>query len=321
MRRELVRLGVALGILIVGFVLTVAALNATLFSASGFVRSYLDALARQDAEAALELAGELPESASAELLTADAMGELADIRLVSSVQGPGGVNTVTFSYSAGGIQGQSSFDVISTGRVLALFPTWEFASSPLGVLQVTPRNDARFIANDQDVTAPAQNVATPYLVFAPTTAVLTHRSTFLEAAAVTVSVTEPAATISASVDVRPSATFIAEVQSQLDDYLDECTTQEVLLPTGCPFGQEIANRIVSTPEWSISQYPKVTIVPGPDASSWLVPRTQGAAHLVVDVRSLFDGTVSTFDEDVPFSASYLITFLPGSELLITAQNG
>jgi hypothetical protein len=50
-----------------------------------------------------------------------------------------------------------------------------------------------------------------------------------------------------------------------------------------------------------------------------MPRTSAAAHLVVEVRSLFDGTVSTFDEDVPFTASYLVAFLPGKELLITAQ--
>jgi hypothetical protein len=49
-----------------------------------------------------------------------------------------------------------------------------------------------------------------------------------------------------------------------------------------------------------------------------MPQSQAAAHLVVDVRSLFDGTVTRLDEDVPFTVQYEITFLPDGELLITA---
>jgi hypothetical protein len=52
---------------------------------------------------------------------------------------------------------------------------------------------------------------------------------------------------------------------------------------------------------------------------WTMPQTDAAAHLIVEVKSLFDGTVSTFDEDVPFSVSYLITFLPDDQLLISGQ--
>jgi hypothetical protein len=36
------------------------------------------------------------------------------------------------------------------------------------------------------------------------------------------------------------------------------------------------------------------------------------------VRSLFDGRVTTFDEDVPFDVQYALTFEPGNKLLITA---
>ena len=82
---------------------------------------------------------------------------------------------------------------------------------------------------------------------------------------------------------------------------------------------EIGNRIVTTPAWSISVYPRVTLQPGIDPGSWLMPPTDAAAHLVVDVRSLFDGSVSTFDADVAFVTSYVVTFLPGDQLLITAQ--
>ncbi len=130
---------------------------------------------------------------------------------------------------------------------------------------------------------------------------------------------QPGAAVIAAVDLQPTKAFFSQVQRELNDYLDDCATQEVLLPTGCPFGEEIANRIVSTPAWSISRYPKVSLQPGSEPGSWLMPTTDAAAHLVVDIRSLFDGSISTFDEDVPFTSSYVVTFLPDDELLISAQ--
>jgi hypothetical protein len=320
-RRVLIIWGVALAVVVIAFFGTVLALNLTLYSASGFVRGYLDALSRQDADGALELAGARPEAgdASDELLVAPAMGELGDIRLIDDRAQADGSHLVTYGYDAGGVTGESSFEVRSTGTLLGLFPTWSFVTSPIGVLQVTPRHDPRFIANGVQVLAPAQDIATPYLVFTPSTTVLDHETTYLQADPEPATATTPGAAVSAAINVRPNAAFVKQVQLELNDYLDECATQEVLLPTGCPFGQEITNRIITTPQWSIASYPQVTIVPGPDPLSWLMPRTTAAAHLVVEVRSLFDGSVSTFDEDVSFTTSYLITFLDDDELLITAQ--
>lgn len=321
MRRVLITWGVAAALVIAGFFGTVLVLGATLYSPGGFVQGYLDALARHDADGALELAGVSVESgdASDELLVAGAMGELGDIRLVSDQTVADGSHLVTFAYVAGDAVAESTFQVRPAGSLLGLFPTWDFVTSPIGVLQVTPRHDARFTANGVPVTAPAQDAATPYLVFTPSLTVLDHETAFLQADAVPALASEPGAGVIAAVDIRPNAAFITQVQTELGDYLDECATQEVLLPTGCPFGEEISNRIITSPQWSITDYPQVTLVPGPEPASWLMPRTTAAAHLVVEVRSLFDGSVSTFDEDVPFTTSYLVTFLDDDELLITAQ--
>ena len=93
----------------------------------------------------------------------------------------------------------------------------------------------------------------------------------------------------------------------------------MLLPTGCPFGKEVANRIESEPIWEMSEYPPVTLQPAMDPGTWLMPPTDAAARLQVDIRSLFDGTVTRFDEDVPFTVSYLITFQADGGLYIEAQ--
>ncbi|MCU1440569.1 MAG: hypothetical protein JWP85_1566 [Rhodoglobus sp.] len=320
MRREMITWSVVFAIVIAAFAGTVLILNATLYSASGFVRGYLDSLARHDADGALELAGTaVVGDASDELLKSSAMSDLTDIRLVSETTGLDGVQSVVFEYSADGVQGQSTFDVRQSGALFGLFPTWSFTASPLGVIQLTVRNDSDFTANGIDLTAPQPNQPSPYLVFTPGTYEISHSSMFLTGPPIKVATTEPGGVVEAALEIEANEAFVEQVQKEIDDYLDECATQTVLLPTGCPFGQSIGNRIVNTPQWSIAEYPAVSLVPGPEAGSWLMPPVNARAHLVVDVRSLFDGTVSTFDSDVPFTSSYLVTFLSNNELLITAQ--
>jgi hypothetical protein len=73
----------------------------------------------------------------------------------------------------------------------------------------------------------------------------------------------------------------------------------VLQPTGCPFGIVVDDRISGDPQWSFDDYPEITVEPG--AESWVIPAVQGDAHLEVDVQSLFDGSITPYDADVPFS--------------------
>jgi hypothetical protein len=319
-RREIITWSVVLAVMVAAFASTVLVLNASLYSASGFVRGYLDALVRHDADGALELAGTMVSGdASDELLIPAAMGELGDIELVSDTEGADGAHRVVFSYSAGGVTGETAFDVRRSGTLLGFFSTWRFDASPLGVMHLSVLHDEDFTANGVDLRAPQRDQPSPYLVFTPGSYEIEHDSKFLHAEPITVTATEPSAAIPAALDVQANSAFVKQVQKEVDAYLDDCATQEVLLPTGCPFGQSIGNRIVNTPAWSMSVYPQVTLEPGTEPGAWFMPPTDATAHLVVDVRSLFDGSVSTFDEDVPFRASYLVTFLDDDQLLITAQ--
>ncbi len=320
MRRQIIIVALALAVVAAAFGGTVLILNASLYSASGFVRGYLDALARHDADGAVELAGALSSGdASSELLVPQAMGELSDVSLVSDSTDGQGVHTVVYSYSAGGVAGTSSFRVVHKGVLLGLFSTWKFETSPLGVIQLSVLHDPGFTANGVDLHSPTPDQAAPYLAFAPGSYTLTHETQWLHAKPVTVNVTQPATAVRAGLDVEANAAFGKRVQKEINAYLDKCATQTVLLPSGCPFGESMGNRIVSTPTWRMASYPPVVILPGPVSGQWIMPRTDAAAHLTVDVKSLFDGSISTFDEDVPFSVWYLITFLPDGELLIADQ--
>ncbi len=102
--------------------------------------------------------------------------------------------------------------------------------------------------------------------------------------------------------MRPEAdaAFVAAVTAQMHRQLDACAKQTVLFPTGCAFGQSIQNRVTGVPAWSIVSYPVIRITPGSEFGAWAIPSTPGTAHLTVAVTSLLDGSVTAFDQDVPF---------------------
>jgi len=320
MRREIITWSIVAAVVVAAFAGTVLILNASLYSAGGFVRSYLDALERKDVDGALELAGAPSETdASRELLVRDAMGDLGEIRLVSDEAQADGIHRVVYAWEADGTAGQSSFDVRRDGTLFGLFPTWEFDTSPIATLQLSIMHDDHFEANGVELVTPTQNEPSPYLAFAPGAYELSHKSTLLTAVPETVTVSSPSSIVPGVLDIQANDKFVAAAQQAVNKALDDCTTQTVLLPTACPFGRPIANRIVTDPLWSMVTYPRVTIEPGTGDSQWRMPPTDATAHLVVDVKSLFDGSVSTLDEDVPFTVGYSISILPGNELVVTAE--
>ena len=301
---------VLLGVLAGTFAATVLILNATLYSAGGFVGSYLGALQRHDVDGALATPGVLgAANASDELLTPDAVEAPEDIRQLSDIDLGGGLHVVTYEYSFDGMVAQSTFRVEYTGPRLGLFSTWEFAESPVSILQVLPLHDAAFEVNGITVVSDAGPSATgDYQVLTPGVFTLTHESAYLTAERVRVGVTQGSTVKPVTIDIQANSDFVEKIQDEVDRFLDDCTESTVLFPTACPFGQELSNRVESVPVWSIAQSPVITIEPGDDRGTWIVPGVPGAAHLTVDVRSLFDGTLSTFDEDVPFTLNWVITF-------------
>ena len=307
-------------LLLVGFAATIIALNITLYSASGFVGSYLSALERRDVTGALDTAGvTLPGDDSPELLVPDATGGLTDIQLADDIDEGAGTHRVTMEFTLNGTPGTSEFLVERDGARFGLFSAWRFAQSPVSTLRITPLGASQFDANDVSVTSAAgPSAPVDYAVLAPGVVTLSHESDLLVAPPEDILVIDPGATSEVDVRVEANEQFVDLVQQELNGILDECTTQEVLQPTGCPFGEQIRNRVDGTPEWSMTAYPDVRIVRGTTPGTFEVPQTEGTAHLVVGVRSLFDGTRSTFDEDVPFTVSYVITLLPDGQVSIAA---
>jgi hypothetical protein len=320
-RRLAIRWGVVFGVLLLAFAGTVITLNSTLYSAAGFVSSYLDALTRHDLHGALDMPGvEHPPDALPDLLVPDALGPLVGYSLVSD-EGVGAEHTLVFDVQfTGDARQQVEFWVEHTGQRMGLFSGWQFSRSPIGVLEATPLHAADFDVNGVPVTSPnGANQPARFQVMTPGVYTLSHESMFLRAEPATFLAASSAAATPAELDIQASPALVEQVNTELASYLDDCATQQVLQPTDCPFGQTMSNRIEGLPAWSMVQYPQVTIVPSSEAGVWLVPPTPAAAHLTVEVRSLFDGSLSTFDEDVPFQVEYTITFPSDGNLLITPR--
>lgn len=319
-------------LLIAAFAAGAASLYREFYSPTAFVLRYVDLLAEGRAadalavpgvgvdSATLEAAG-LPPSASDALLRGNALAPLSDVTAVSEVT-DGDVTHVTVSYHAGAFEGTSTFEVTQDGW-LGITPTWRFEKSPLAVMDLLVRGSMRFAVNgfevdkrqvsvngvDADPLAPV-----PLLVFSPGVYSVNVDTAISATPGAAVLADSPFVGIPVQMQAEATDEFVSVVQERVEQFLTTCATQQVLQPTGCPFGFTVRNRIVGLPAWSMVEQPKITV--RPDGAGWMIPPADAVAHVEVDVRSLYDGSVRRVSEDVPFTATGSIDVLPDGSVSI-----
>lgn len=298
---------------------TVVVLNATVFGAGGFVRVYLDALARGAVSDALSLPGVDTRGANTLLLQDGTAAGLSGIHQISDDERDG-AHWVTVGWTSPHGSGTTTFEVRRIGTRFGIFPEWGFVVSPLATISLSVLNDTRFTLNGaQEVAARASDQAVDYAVLVPGSYTFGHRTALLTAAPDSVVVDTVGENLTALVQPQADAAFVNAVTAQVRQQLDACTTQTVLFPTGCSFGQSIRNRVSGPPVWSIVSYPRIAIVAGSTFGTWAIPGTPGTAHLKVAVTSLLDGSASTFDQDVPFRLRATITLGAGDAITVTQR--
>ena len=323
MRRGLLSYALILTLVISGFAAAVFALNNDLYSAAGFVRSYLSALERHDARAALAFDGVVvPASASPKLMTDAALGDLAGFRLISDLPArddargdvaPGDQRVVRFATVIAGEEHTTEFHVERSGTRFGLFAIWRFTVSPVATLEISADHDDRATANGVELT-----VGT-YPVLVPTLIAVDHDSKYLEADAVTVAVVEVGGRERGAIGVVAKPELDKAAHIAVNAYLDDCVTQHVLKPTGCPMSETILNRVNDTPEWSLETYPEVALEPGTTPGEWRSANATGLATVTVEVKSILDGTLSRIDESVYFSAVYVVAIGQDDSLSVTVD--
>ena len=318
MRRGLLSYALILALVISGFAAAVFALNNNFYSAAGFVRSYLSALERHDASAALAFEGVVvPAGASPKLMTDVALGDLGGIRLVSDVPAGGGApgdrHVVRFATVIAGEERTTEFHVERSGTRFGLFAMWRFTVSPVATLEISADTDNRATANGVELSVGTYPVLVPALI------AVDHESKYLEADAVTVAVAEVGGRALGAIVVVAKPELDKAARIAVNAYLDECVTQHVLKPTGCPMAETILNRVNDTPQWSLETYPEVALDPGTKPGEWRSANATGLATITVEVKSILDGTLSRVDESVYFSAVYVVTIDPDDSLSVTVD--
>jgi hypothetical protein len=317
------------------FLAALGGLNQTLYGPSAFVERYLGNIARDDIVSAAATPGvrldegaiaarDLPADVSTALLRSGVVESgPEDVRIVSDVAHDDGSHTVTASYRLESAIVETAFDVRPIEPLYGLLHRWEFQTSPLAVIQVTAAHnplftvgaltlDARATKTGEELAAFTQTAS--YLAIAPAVYEFGYESTLLEAVPQQV-VAEPGATVAVTVDALPTAAFAERVQAKVDEYLqDQCASQPVLQPAGCPFGVVIDDRVLSEPVWTIVSSPEVTLVPG--ETMFQMPDTAGVARLTVEVQSLFDGEISTLEQDEGFTLALDASVRPDGSISI-----
>ncbi|MGZ0712266.1 hypothetical protein ACWPKO_28415 (plasmid) [Coraliomargarita sp. W4R53] len=322
------------GIVLVGSVAAAfGAVQREFYSPTAFVEQYLSMLENGQATEALSVPGVavasaeleaagLPPTASDALLRSTVLSPLADARVTSEEQ-HGDVTTVTVAYSAGGYAGTTEFQVAPNGT-LGIAPTWRFATSPLAVLSLEVGGSMAFDVNgfalDKRQVSPEGLDADPtepvnFLVFSPGLYSVSVDSALASTGGVAVLSDSPFTRVPVQIQAQPTTQFVEVVQERVEEFLTTCATQEVLQPTACPFGYEVEDRIASVPKWEIDTQPTITLEP--DGADWKIPAAEAAAHLHVDIQSLYDGSITSASEEIPFVVTGNIQVLPDGSVTIS----
>lgn len=296
------------------------------YGPAAFVTRYLDLLSTGRAADALRMPGVaidhsiledsgISPAASEALLRQAALAPLSDIEIIDQTA-DGTVTSVTVSYVAGTHEGSSTFAVEQDGWV-GVTPNWRFTHSPLAAVSLTLLGADSFAVNgfeiDRRQVSPAGMDAAPLdplplLVFTPGVYSVTVDTAISTSPGISILADSPLTQTPVELQTEPTEEFRAVVQTRVEEFLTECTTQQVLQPTACPFGLEVRNRIVAPPVWSITTQPLVTVEP--NGAQWKIPAAEAVAHIEVDIQSLFDGSVEHVSEDIPFRVDGTITILP-----------
>ena len=285
----------ALGVVAL-WLLTVLALNLTLFSATSFVTSYLKALESSDYGLAASHAG-LTRAPQILPLASEA---LENPRIVGTSSLPTGELVIQADYELGDDTHSTVFVVTGGEPILWFFDTWRFSRQPLANLQFAVIGDERVSVNGTDLDVGDLGVPPRTTVLVPGIYSSSLETEWVQAEPVVSVMTEVGAPAGVRLVVSPTSTLMENTTGALEAYLDGCAAQAVLQPAECPFGVSISDRVVGAVQWTILDYPEIDLRLSADRATWTMVAESGVAEVTVQVQSLFDGSITEFRDTEEF---------------------
>jgi hypothetical protein len=285
----------ALGVVAL-WLLTVLALNLTLFSATSFVTSYLKALESSDYGLAASHAG-LSRAPQILPLASEAV---ENPRIVGTSSLPTGELVIQADYELGDDTHSTVFVVTGGEPILWFFDTWRFSRQPLANLQFAVIGDERVSVNGTDLDVGDLGVPPRTTVLVPGIYSSSLETEWVQAETVVSVMTEVGAPAGVRLVVSPTSTLMENTTGALEAYLDGCAAQAVLQPAECPFGVSISDRVVGAVQWTILDYPEIDLRLSADRATWTMVAESGVAEVTVQVQSLFDGSITEFRDTEEF---------------------
>jgi len=257
------------------------------------VEAYLNALASDDALNLRLLAG-LPRDAPQPLGDTGSPTAL-EIR-ASSPREDGRVAVIA-------VYGERQRDVATTVFIVEPAPLttttgWRFVEPPIASVSIVGPAGIAARVNDQLVAAPAGDDGAARVVTAFVPARVSARIDSPWLTGSTVAVRAGGSSTALELDGKPTRRLERAVRQQLAGFLEECATQRVLFPRGCPFGYSVADRVVGEPQWTLESDPAVRIIPTRVGGGYLV---EGSATMGLDaeVQRLRDGVIEQLVTTAP----------------------
>ncbi|MBT2594019.1 hypothetical protein [Arthrobacter sp. ISL-72] len=310
MSQALVRIaaGWLLGLMlaIAAAVVAVNLVNASVASPEQPVREYLDALQKGEGEKALGLLrAAVPESDAAMLdgtALQTAASRVTNVKFGETQERGGNQVIVPMEYSIDGSRLTTEFLLERTGTEWLFFNKWAFVPSALPVLEVTVVNSSEATLNGVPVNMP--NGRNSFAVFYPGEYEASLNGAYFSAPPTRATVSgRDVPTAPLSLLTEATQGLKDAVGAKVKEFLDACAAEAVKeqkLQPDCPFYHATFNRVtLGTINWSISEYPKVSIEPF--GGRWVVAPLDGKARLKAQQTDLFTGAVSDLDVEHDFS--------------------
>ncbi|MFB2572593.1 hypothetical protein [Micrococcus sp. IITD107] len=313
------------------------------------VEQYLEALQDGDGAAALGLSGAaLPEGTEAgtQLLDGEplaaAVADLQDLEVQDAGHATGAVTGSTapapdterrqieVTGTAGGTPFRTVFTVSHQGRDWLFFDRWAMDPLRLPTVTVEPRGlttDVGAAGSTQDTDddplsatlngahlpltgADGSLVAPRLAVFPPAHLQTRFQSSHLASEPAQLTVARAGQDEVLPLTVTATELAVERVQEQVEQYLDQCTEQQVLHPTGCPLDYQSAQRVEpSSIRWEMVQMPQFAQAQLISAGPLTEATLEGTARITVTERDLMTGAQQRVQEDLPvtFTGTVLVT--------------
>lgn len=286
---------IALGIVALWLV-SVLTLNLTINSPSGYVSSYLSALESGNYGLAARQAGltEVPR-------VTPLKGELTDSRIISQAVLDNGDIVVEATFTLGGAEESTFFVLRASEPILFFFTSYQFAEPPIARLELSVMGDNRIVINSTELSIARLGVPPSISVLVPGVYDGSLDTEWLRSQVTRVLAVGQGSTNPLRVVLEPTPQLVDQTREAIEDFLDDCADQGVLQPVSCPFGITVTDRVVGTPEWTILDYPDVSLRLGADRVTWAVVASRGTAQVEVQVQSLFDGKIDATDDTIAFT--------------------